>query len=142
MIRNLQKSRCGYFDTFWKILTNSLVNATSFYANFINTIFQNIPNPHLTHVSTKLCFETKSTKLYTKMLLVKRSENNFVFSPVFYLIMWLMKASKSFGKMTILKIWELIFLGGVKTHFGKLMMHLQAWLYFFLLLLCCSSWSN
>ena len=82
---------------------------------------------------TRLCFETKSTKLYSKMLLVKSSENNFVFLPVFYLIMWLIKASKNFGKMSVLKICELISLGGVKTHFGKLMMLLQAWLFYF----CC-----
>ena len=65
----------------------------------------------------KLCFETKSTKLYSKMLLVKSSENKFVFLPAFYLIMCFMKAPKNFGKRAILKIWELIFLGGVKTHF-------------------------
>ena len=52
----------------------------------------------------KLCFEMKSTKLYSKMFLVESSENNFVFLPVFCLIMWLMKASKNFGKMAILKI--------------------------------------
>ena len=72
------------------------------------------------NASHKVCFETKITKLYSKMILVKRSENNFVFLPVFYLIMWLMKASKNFGKIAILKIWELISLGGIKTHFGKL----------------------
>ena len=33
--------------------------------------------------------------------------------------------------MAILKIWELISLGGVKTHFGKLVMHKQAWLFFY-----------
>ena len=82
-------------------------------------------NAKLSHTSTtysdfKLCFETKSTKLYSKILLVKSSENNFVFLPVFYLIMWLRKASKNFGKMTIMKILDLISLGGVKTHFGKL----------------------
>ena len=30
------------------IYTNSLVNAKSFYANFTNMIFQNVPIPHLT----------------------------------------------------------------------------------------------
>ena len=47
---------------------------------------------------------------------------NFIFLPVFYLIMCFMKAQKNFGKITILKIWELFFLGDVKTHFGKLAM--------------------
>ena len=51
---------------------------------------------------------------------MKSSESNFIFLPVFYLIMWVMKASKNFGKTTILKIWELISSGGLKTHFGKL----------------------
>ena len=46
----------------------------------------------------------KSTKLYSKILLVKSSENNFIFLPAFYLIMCLMKASKNFGKTDILKI--------------------------------------
>ena len=32
------------------------------------------------------------------MLSVKSSENNFVFLPVFYLIMWLMKSFKEFWK--------------------------------------------
>ena len=32
------------------------------------------------------------------MLLVKSSENNFVFLPVFYLIMWLMKSFKECWK--------------------------------------------
>ena len=62
----------------------------------------------------------KMTKVYSKILLMKSSRNNFVFLPAFYLIMWLMKASKNFGKITILKIRELISLGSVKTHFGKL----------------------
>ena len=81
----------------------------------------------------KLCFATKSTKLYSKMILVKSSESNFVFLSVFHLVMWLMKTSKNFGKITILKIWEPISLGRVISHFGKLMMHLQARLISF----CC-----
>ena len=55
-------------------------------------------------LGTKLCFETKSTKLYSKMLLVKSPANKFVFSPAFYLIMCFMKAPKNFGKRAILKI--------------------------------------
>ena len=47
-------------------------------------------------------------------------KNDFIFSPAFYLIMCFMKASKNFGKIFILKTWELISLGYVKTHFGKL----------------------
>ena len=34
--------------------------------------------------------------------------------------MWLMKASKNFEKIFILKIWELVSIWGVKTHFGLL----------------------
>ena len=41
------------------------------------------------------CFETKSTKLYSKMLLVKSSDDNFVFSPAFYQIMCFMKGGIS-----------------------------------------------
>ena len=47
---------------------------------------------------------------------MKNSGNNFIFSLVFYLVMWVMKASKNFGKIAI----ELNFLEGVKTHFGKI----------------------
>ena len=60
------------------------------------------------YVRVKLWFKMKSTKLYSKILLVKISENNFIFLPV-------LKAPKNFGKIAILKIWELVFLG-VKTH--------------------------
>ena len=57
-----------------------------------------------TEPNGKDLLETKSTKVYSKMLLMKSSENNFIFLPVFYLIMWPMKAPKSFGKIDILKI--------------------------------------
>ena len=60
--------------------------------------------------------------LYSKIVLMKSSGNNFIFLSVFYLIICFMKAPKNFGKMTILKIWVLVSLGGVKTHFGKLAM--------------------
>ena len=42
--------------------------------------------------------ETKSTKVFSKVLLVKSSKNGFIFLPVFYLIMWFMKAQKNFEK--------------------------------------------
>ena len=54
-----------------------------------------------------LCTKNRN-QLYSKILLVKGSENNFNFLPVFYLIMWLMKVSKNFGKIAILKILKLI----------------------------------
>ena len=68
---------------------------------------------------SKLLFETKMTKVYSKILLMKSSRSNFIFLPVFYLIMWVMKAPKNFVKNNHL-IWELISLGDVKSHFGKL----------------------
>ena len=52
----------------------------------------------------KLCFETKMTKVSSKNLLRKNAKNIFIFLPVFYLIMCLMKAPKNFGKIAILKI--------------------------------------
>ena len=61
-----------------------------------------------------------TTTVITKKLLVKSSENGFIPVPAFYLIMCLMKAPKNFEKIAILKIWELVSLGGGKTHFGKL----------------------
>ena len=57
--------------------------------------------------SHKLCFKMKMTKVYSKHLLMKSSRNNFIFLLAFYLIMCLMKAPKNFGKIAILKIWEL-----------------------------------
>ena len=56
---------------------------------------------------------------YLQIFLTKDSGNNFIFLSAFYLIMWVMKPSKNFGKIAILKIWELISLGCVKTYFGK-----------------------
>ena len=64
----------------------------------------------------KLWLEMNQTKVSPKNLLMKSSGNN----SIFYLVMWNMQASKNLGKKAILKIWELISLGGVKTHLGKL----------------------
>ena len=76
--------------------------------------------------------------------LVKSSKNNFNFLPVFYLIMCLMKASIDIGKIAILTIWELVSLGGTKTHFGKIALKwcisdMKKYLW---LILWCSLWSN
>jgi hypothetical protein len=35
---------------------------------------------------------------------MKSSGSNFIFLPAFYLIIWVMKAPKNFGKITILEI--------------------------------------
>ena len=56
------------------------------------------------------------------ILLIKNVRKQLYFLPVFCLIMWVMKDSKNFGKIDILKVWEQIFIGGGKTHFGKLAM--------------------
>ena len=69
---------------------------------------------------SKLWSDMNQTKVSPNILLMIRSGNNFIFLPLFYLIMWVMNASKNFGKIASLKIWELISLGGVKTHFRKL----------------------
>ena len=57
-----------------------------------------------------------------KYIFNKKFRKSFYFLLVFYLIMCLMKAQMNFGKIAISKIWELISLGGVKTHFGKLVL--------------------
>ena len=64
----------------------------------------------------------KWTKVYSKILLMKSSRNNFIILPVFYLIRCFMKAPQNFGKIAILKIYmyKLVSLGGAKTHFGKI----------------------
>ena len=52
----------------------------------------------------KLCFKTKMTRVYSKYLSMKSSKDDFIFIIVFNLIMCLMKAPKTFGKIAILKI--------------------------------------
>ena len=60
----------------------------------------------------------KMTKVYSKILFMKSSRNNFICLYFTSLcVSW--KLSRILEK-AILKIWELISLGGVKTHFGKL----------------------
>ena len=59
-------------------------------------------------VITIICLTSKETKVFSKNLFVKSSENNFIFLPAFYLIMWLMKAKNNFEKIAILKTRELI----------------------------------
>ena len=44
------------------------------------------------------------TNVISKNVLVKSSENDFIFVSAFYLIMCLMKAPKNFEKIAILKI--------------------------------------
>ena len=82
----------------------------------------------------RLLFEMNQTKVFSKVLLMKSSKNDFIFSPVFYLITSLMKAPKNFEKIPILKIWQLVSFWGVKTHFGDTpeIMHFQAWHFLFL----------
>ena len=62
----------------------------------------------------------KQTKVYSNFLFIKSWRNNFIFLPVLYLVMSLMKAQKNFGKIATLKKWELVSLVGAKTHFGKI----------------------
>ena len=54
-----------------------------------------------------------------KNLWMKSSEFEFIFLPAFYLIIWLMTSPKNFEKISILKIWQLVFFWGVKIYFGK-----------------------
>ena len=75
---------------------------------------------NLTNRDAKLWSEMNQTKVFSKIILVKSSRSNFIFLPVFYLIMCLMKDPNFFEKIAILKIWELVSFWGVKTHFGKI----------------------
>ena len=82
-----------------------------------------------------VCSNSKVTKVNSKISLMKSSENDFIFSPAFYLIMCPMKAQKIFLKIFIFKTVELVSFWCVKTHFGKLPMkwcifrHNKIWLY-------------
>ena len=100
----------------WLFWTGSLRSFCSFFVyQFFLYVYFTIYSRAL-----KLRLETKETKVSPKNSLVKSSGNNSIFLPVFNLIICVMKASNNFGKIAILKIWELISLGVVKTHFGKL----------------------
>ena len=46
----------------------------------------------------------------------------FIFLPAFYLIIWLMTFSNNFEKISILKIWQLVFFWDVKIYFGKFLL--------------------
>ena len=50
----------------------------------------------------KLRLEMKETKVSPKILLVKSSENNFIFLAVFNLIICVTKASKNFRKIAMM----------------------------------------
>ena len=65
------------------------------------------------------------TQQYSKILLVKSSEIDFIFLSAFYLIICLMKAKKNFEKIAIFKTQELVSFWGVKTHFGKMPLKLS-----------------
>ena len=54
--------------------------------------------------------------------LMKSSETVFIFLSAFYLIIWLMTSPKNFEKISILKIWQLVFFWGVKIYFGKFLL--------------------
>ena len=51
-----------------------------------------------------------------KTLLMKSSEIVFIFLLAFYLIIWLMTSPKNSEKISILKMWQLVFFWGVKTY--------------------------
>ena len=64
----------------------------------------------------------KCHKSNIKNLWMKSSEIVFIFLPAFYLIIWLMTSPKNFEKISILKIWQLVFFWGVKIYFGKFLL--------------------
>ena len=89
-------------------------------------------------------FRNERDNLFQYFSLMKSSENDFIFSPAFYLIMCPMKAQKIFLKIFIFKTVELVSFWCVKTHFGKLPMkwcifrHNKIWLES----ISCRFWSN
>ena len=75
-----------------------------FNLSLMHPRFNKQTNKYTIKIEFKLLFETKMTKVYSKILLMKSSGSNFIFLLVFYLIMWVIKAPKNFGKIAILKI--------------------------------------
>ena len=78
-----------------------------------------------------------------KNLLMKSSEILCIFLPTFYLITWLMTSSKNFEKISILKIWQLVFFWGVKLTSvrNKLNLSLKYWFTEAKKCFLCTSWS-
>ena len=64
-------------------------------------------------------FTYKCHKSNIKNSLMKSSDIVFIILPAFYLVIWLMTSPKNFEKMSILKIWQLIFFWCVETNFGE-----------------------
>ena len=64
-----------------------------------------------------LCAKKTESTIFKNCINKKFRKQFYLFLIVLYLIMWLMKALKNFGKIAVLKIWELVFLGGVKTSY-------------------------
>ena len=61
----------------------------------------------------------KTIQISIHFFSIKSSKMDFIFSPAFYLIMWLMTSAKNFEKIAILKKWQLVFFWGDKTYFGE-----------------------
>ena len=59
-------------------------------------LFLNFPLDFFSNLNHIVCSYLKVTKLYSKILLMKSSENDFIFLPAFYMNMCLMKAPKNF----------------------------------------------
>ena len=75
-------------------------------------------------VSTYSLSAFKWHKSNIKNLLIESSEIVFIFLPAFYLIIWLMTSPKNSEKISILKIWQLVFFWNVKIYFGKFLLEL------------------
>ena len=131
----------------WQLLhQNNDLFSLYFEALFVilikNHVYSSDRDPHEIHID--LCMK-RETKVSQEFLLVKSSENDFIFLLANYLIIWLMKAKKNFEKIAILKTRGLVSFWGVKTHFGKMPLK---WCIFrhekikILSNICLSFWSN
>ena len=58
-----------------------------FNLSLMHPRFNKQTNKYTIKIEFKLLFETKMTKVYSKILLMKSSGSNFIFPPLFYLIM-------------------------------------------------------
>ena len=65
----------------------------------------------------------KYDSIIFKKIIREKFRNQLKFLSVFYHIMCLMKAFRSFGKIAILKIWELVSLVGILSLFGVMHFH-------------------
>ena len=103
-----------FFDMFKRFLLTIFYGLESFlkdYSYFMQSIFTNFffnfEKCNLKKIGCIMNYRligNERENVYSKILLMKSSKKHFIILPAFYLTIWLMKQSKNFEKISILKI--------------------------------------